>query len=141
METIQATPVQTRPGGRAIFLVGLSWAVLGVGAYLAALMAGRFPTPWFAPALAMVGVLFVLWSLRMRRTVVRFLALFFLALLVGVEVWFLLGYTPLPAYAGPLKSEEPFPEFHAALADGTPITRAKFEGPKDTALIFYRGHW
>jgi hypothetical protein len=62
-------------------------------------------------------------------------------MLAGIEWFFLLEYTLLPAYTGPVKAGESFPEFSAARHDGTPFTRGDLVGPKDTALVFFRGHW
>ena len=68
--------------------------------------------------------------------------LLLIGLLTVGEWWFLLGYSRLPTYAGPVLAEQPFPDFApASLADGTPFTRDNLIGEKDTVLVFFRGFW
>ena len=71
----------------------------------------------------------------------RGLALILVALLAAGEWWFLLVYVRLPAYTGPVAARQSFPEFHALRVDGTGFTQRDFVGDRDTALIFFRGHW
>jgi hypothetical protein len=102
---------------------------------------GLLTTPWYAPVLATGGIGLVLLALRRRLGAWRVLALVFVALVAVYQWWFLLAHTRLPAYAGPVAAGEPFPEFRAARADGSPFTRADLEGKQATALVFFRGRW
>jgi hypothetical protein len=103
--------------------------------------AGRTDTPWYAPALATIGVLLVLLSLQRRTSAWRGIAFVLVAALAGLQWWFLLGYTRLPTYTGPVAAGESFPAFAAKRANGTPFTRADLAGDQATALVFFRGHW
>ena len=122
--------------GIAIFLLGrLVKAVLVFGA-------GVLHTPWYSPILATIGVGLIALSLVRRVTVWRIVALLLIGLLAAGEWWFLLGYSRIPTYAGPVSVEQPFPEFSpASLADGTLFTRDNLIGEKDTVLVFFRGLW
>jgi hypothetical protein len=102
--------------------------------------AGRFDTPWYVPTLATLGAGLVLWSLWQRRSAWRVLALALVALIAGLQWWWLLAYSRLPPYTGPVAAGRPFPAFRAARADGSPFTRADLEG-QPTALVFFRGQW
>ncbi len=139
----QPTPSQRPPGGgRPLLWLGVLCAILGPPLYMAQLTAaGRTDVPWYAPALATVGLVLVVLSLRRRPTVWRGLALVLVAALAGIQWWFVTGYTQLPAYAGPVAAGRTFPEFAAKRADGAPFTRADLEGDRATALVFFRGHW
>ena len=57
--------------GRFLPLLGISLAVLGLGAYAAQISLGRLMLPWYMPALALLGVALVILSLVERRTVWR----------------------------------------------------------------------
>ncbi len=131
------------PGrGRTALVLGVACAVLGVAGYVAQLLAARrTETPWYAPALAVLGAGFIVLSLSRRRTVWRGLALVAVAALAGFEWWFLFNYARLPAYAGPVTVGQPFPEFRASRADGAAFTQADLPGDRATALVFFRGRW
>ncbi|HKB36578.1 MAG TPA: hypothetical protein VKD72_09000 [Gemmataceae bacterium] len=137
-----STTTTTSPAvGRGLLWLGLGCAFLGLGVYVLLLRAGRFDTPWYAPALATLGTGLVLMALWRRRSVWRILALVLVSLLAGGEWWFL-EQSRLPAYSGPLADGTRFPEFRAARADdGKPFRRADLEGKQDTALVFFRGRW
>jgi hypothetical protein len=103
---------------------------------------GLLHTPWYSPILASVGTVLIALSIVRRRTVWRIIALVVIGLFTIGEWWFLLSYSRLPAYAGPVSAEQPFPEFApASLADGTPFTRDDLVGKKNTVLVFFRGFW
>jgi hypothetical protein len=140
---MNANPASVRSlwKGRLILLLGNVCPFLGPLLYLWQMQIGRLETPWYAPALAMLGAGLAALALWQRRSWWRILALAFVALFAGFEWWFLLGYTRLPAYTGPVANSRPFPVFSASLANGEPFTQAELEGERDTALLFFRGHW
>src|SRR5947199_10607214 len=90
-------------GGRAALWLGVLCAILGIALYVAQLLAAhRADTPWYMPALATLGAGLVVVSLRRRATAWRVLALLLVAALAGLEWWFLVSHTRLPAYEGPV---------------------------------------
>jgi hypothetical protein len=140
MSTTTSPP--TTGTGRLTLWLGIACAILGPILYNVQLLAaGRTDTPWYAPALATVGVLLVLLSMRRRTTVWRAIAFVVVAGLAGLQWWFLAGYTRLPAYTGPVAAGESFPDFAAKRSDGSPFSRADLVGDQATALVFFRGHW
>jgi hypothetical protein len=140
MQTATSPPATNT--GRRILWLGIACPVLGLGLYAAQLMAaGRTDTPWYLPALATVGVGLVLLALARRVTVWRGIAFVLVAAMAALQWWFVLGYTHLPPYTGPLAAGEAFPDFVAKRAEGTPFTRADLAGGPPTALVFFRGHW
>jgi hypothetical protein len=138
MTTSSATP--RRSTGRLFLFLGLALGVLGVAAYVVQVANQWLKAPWYLPILATLGVLLLVASLWQRRTVWRVLALILLVLLAGFEWTFLLG-TRLPAYAGPVKQDEPFPAFETKTADGKPFTQRQLQGDKDAVMVFFRGRW
>jgi hypothetical protein len=126
--------------GRALLVLGLALAALGVVGYLAQLWAGRLTAPWYLPGLTTLGVVFVVASLWQGRTVWRVLGLLLAVLLVGVAWAIVLGER-LPAYTGPVAAGQPFPEFATMQADGSPFTRHDLEGDRNNVLVFFRGRW
>jgi hypothetical protein len=136
-----STEAPLRSRGRLWLLLGLAVALAGPPAYFVQMGMGKLFTPWYVPALALLGVALLLRSLFARFTAWRALGLLFCAGLLGLEIWFLVGYAASPPYNGPLAVDKPVPSFKAALADGTPFTAADLEGDKSTAMVFFRGHW
>jgi hypothetical protein len=110
-------------------------------AYAFQVNAGVLRTPWYAPALDTVGMALILVALLRRVSVWRIAALLLIGALTAGEWWFLLSYSKLPEYRGPVSAGAPFPEFTAARADGTPFTQDNLKGDRDTVLVFFRGHW
>src|SRR5262249_50087820 len=78
-----ATP--SRPSGRLALGLGVGCALLGLLLYGVQLSAGRTDAPWYAPALATLGVVLVLSSLQRRRGVWRVLALVLVMFLAAFE--------------------------------------------------------
>jgi hypothetical protein len=138
-EALKNSPPRSR--GRLWFWLGLLAALAGPPVYALQIGMGRLGTPWYVPALAVLGAALLVRSLLLRGTVWRVLGLLFCVGLAGFESWFIVSYAALPAYNGPLAVDRPFPEFKAALADGAPFTAANLEGEKTTAMVFFRGHW
>jgi hypothetical protein len=141
MSTTSPPVAAPKAGGRLLLWTGILVAVLGIVAYALQLEAARLTTPWYAAALATLGAALILVSVLRRFTVWRFVALLFVGSLAAGEWWFLLSYSQLPSYAGPVTEGQPFPEFTVALADGTPFTQDNLKGDRDTLLVFFRGHW
>ena len=139
--TTATSPIISGRTNRGYFLLGIACALVGLVGYAVQMSLNQLATPWYAPALATIGAGLVVLSLWKRRSVWRILALLMLAALAGLEWWFLLGYTALPTYAGPVVAGEPFPEFKAWLSDGKPFQRSDLEREGSTALVFFRGHW
>lgn len=111
-----------------IFYVQVAWAL-------------RLVTPWYLPIGGTVGALLVLYALSQRRTWPRIgLALFCIAL-AGLEWFFVMVVTVLPAYAGPIKPGTALPAFHAKLADGKEISESWFKKQPMTAVVFFQGRW
>ena len=132
----------TQVTGRGFMWLGIVVTLLGVVTYAALLIGAQLlHMPWYAPLLAIVGVGLTFIAVRRKPGVWRYAALFFCCLLVIAEVWFLFSYTKLPKYAGPAVTGQPFPEFTTRLVDNTVFTNNDFVGQKNTALVFYRGHW
>jgi hypothetical protein len=141
MSTTSPPIAPPKAGGRLLLWTGILVAVLGIVAYALQLEAARLTTPWYAAALATLGAALILVSVLRRFTIWRFAALLFIGALAAGEWWFLLSYSKLPPYAGPVTEGKPFPEFTVALADGTPFTQDNLKGDRDTLLVFFRGHW
>jgi hypothetical protein len=129
-----------RGRGRLLLLLGLSLAVLGVGAFAVQMSLKRLMAPWYMPALALLGVILVVISLVERRTVWRALALFAVVLLAGAELAFLYAVR-LPAYTGPIAVGRPFPAFETLRADGTSFSQRDLAGDRNNVLVFFRGRW
>jgi len=141
MSTTAPPIAPPKPGGRLLLWAGIFAVIVGPVAYQLQMNAANLTTPWYVPALATVGTLLIVVSLRKRVTAWRVLALLFVGAVTAGAWWFVLSYTRLPDYSGPLTKGEPFPEFTAALADGTPFTRDNLKGDQDTVMVFFRGHW
>jgi hypothetical protein len=139
---MQPTPASPAPrGGRGLLWLGIACAILGPVLYATQLSFGRMEVPWYAPALATLGVVLAFVAIRRRTTAWRGIALVFVAAFAGLQWWFLLSYVRLPAYTGPVAVGTAFPEFTAKRSDGKPYTRADLTGDPATALVFFRGHW
>jgi hypothetical protein len=139
MQSIRSLARRT---GRGLLWLGVFCAFVGPPLYAAQLMAwGKTFNPWYMPVLATLGAVLVILSLQRRRTAWRGLALVLVLFLAAGDWWFLTSYVRLPVYAGPVAAGEPFPEFQAKRADGATFTRADLKGDRNTALVFFRGHW
>jgi FtsH-binding integral membrane protein len=129
-----------RVRGRALLLLGVGLVVLGVFAYVAQIALQRLTTPWYMPALATLGVLLVMISLRERLTFWRVFTLISVALLAAGE-WGMLYALRLPRYTGPITLGRPFPPFETSRADGATFSQSDLVGSRNNALIFFRGRW
>jgi len=143
METT-STPraLSKRSPGRIYLLLGIGLALSGPIAYLIQIQAKHFlGVPWYAAVLGTAGVLLLLVALVQARTVTRFLVLGLVVLVAGLEWYFLLGLTKLPAYTGPVSAGTAFPAFTASSVDGSPFTQESLKGNQNTAMVFFRGRW
>jgi hypothetical protein len=141
MSTTAPPLAPPKSGGRLLLWTGILAAILGIVAYMVQMNAAHLTTPWYVPALATIGTLYIVLSLRRRFSVWRLLALLLVGALAAFEWWFILSVSALPAYNGPVKVGQPFPEFTAARADGQPFTQDSLKGDQDTVMVFFRGHW
>jgi hypothetical protein len=139
MSTDGSTSAAPR-SGRGLLLLGLACPVLGLLLYILQLSAQRLFTPWYMPALSLIGLVLVFLAIRRRRVMWRRLAFLLVALILGAQVAFLVMLR-LPAYNGPLEIGQPFPAFQTLRADDSPFTQADLPGPQNTVLVFFRGRW
>jgi hypothetical protein len=116
-------------------------ALAGVVIYIVLFNAKILITPWYTPICATVGVLFLLLALVRARTIWRWAALVFFILFAAAEWGMLLVAFSTPAYTGPVKAGQPFPEFTTTLADGSTFTQSDLKGEQNTVMVFYRGWW
>jgi hypothetical protein len=82
----------------------------------------------------------IVWAALQHRTWSRIAGLVFMTL-SALGGWAFIGYSRLPAYEGPVKSENAFPAFASMTADGKPFTQADLKGPQNTVMVFFRGRW
>ena len=133
-----STPPRRFPG-RLFLWIGLALWALGVLAYVVQIATKTLKAPWYLPALATLGVLFVVVSLWQARTLWRVLALLLVVLFAGAS-WAVLLAT-LPPYAGPVLVGQPFPAFATLRADGAPFSQRDLRGEPNNVLVFFRGRW
>lgn len=137
------TPAIGKPGeptGRLQVWLGVVAGLLGPVLYVLQLKAGRLVVPWYMPILGTLGCVLVLASLARRRSIGRFLLVGVLGIL-AVGEWFVLSFSRLPAYSGPVAVGKPFPAFATTWADGKPFTEANLPGDANTIMVFFRGRW
>jgi hypothetical protein len=120
--------------------LGLVLAVVGLGAYVAQVMASHLWAPWYLPLSGTLGVLLLVAALVQARSVWRWLALLLVLLLTGVE-WSLLLGLRLPPYTGPVAVGHSFPAFTTTRADGSPFTQRDLQADQHTVFVFFRGRW
>jgi hypothetical protein len=135
-----SSSIPGRYPGRIFLALGLVLTVMGILGYVVQIWAQRLTTPWYLPASATLGVVFLIISLRRARTVWRICGLVFVVLLAGAEWAFLLGARQ-PAYVGPVAEKQPFPVFATMRADGSPFTQHDLQGKQNSVLVFFRGRW
>jgi hypothetical protein len=140
---IPSSPVagESRSPGRLIAWSGLAIAVLGVVGYMVQLFVlKRTFEPWYVPIMGTLGAGLLLWSVLLQRTVWRKILLL-VWMLVVFEWFFMIVLSRLPPYTGPVTVGKPFPAFTTKLADGSSFTQQRFQGDKDTVLVFFRCRW
>lgn len=140
MEQPLGTP-RTGSRGRLLFWSGIALAVLGIIIYAVQFqLLKQLTTPWYAPVLATVGVLFMLVAIRRRPSIVRLVGLALVGLVCVFE-WHMLLSHGLPKYVGPAEAGQSAPTFTATRADGSPFTDRDLAYGTPTALVFFRGRW
>jgi peroxiredoxin len=98
-------------------------------------------TPWYLPIGGSLAALVVLWAVARQWRWWRLGIALGCVALAGLEWYFLLALTVLPAYTGPVAEGSTLPAFHASLADGTEINESHFLRGGPTALVFFQGRW
>jgi len=134
-----ANVVATRP--RPWFFLGALLLVTGIIIYVVQFSLKQFVTPWYTPILGTAGLLFMAFSVWQRSGILRPIGLLLFGLFCGLEWYFVLVESKVPAYAGPAKIGQELPSFRARLAGGIPFTNKDLGKETPTVLVFYRGHW
>ena len=141
MSTTAPAVAPPKSGGRLLLWVGVLAAVLGIVGYAVQMNVGLLTTPWYLLGLSALGTALILVALLRRFSAWRLLALLLVGALTAGQWWFLVWYSKLPDYAGPLANGQPFPAFAAKLADDTPFTQDSLKSDRDTVMVFFRGRW
>jgi hypothetical protein len=127
--------------GKPYLWTGIGLVLLGPAIYVVQLRAKILSVPWYVPALATAGLALVLVSVLQRSTAWRIGVLALCGLLTAAEWYFLLSFSKVPAYAGPVAVGASFPAFSTSLADGSILDQDSLRGEHNTALVFFRGRW
>src|SRR5262249_38222904 len=128
--------------GRQLVWLGLALALLSPLLYVLQLLGAKILTmPWYLPVGGTLGAALMLFGLLQTRTWWRVLGVLFFGLLAGLEWYFLVSFSRLPAYAGPVKTGQSFPAFATTKADGSSFTQDDLRGDRNTVLVFFRGRW
>lgn len=135
-----APPTQRSPG-RAWFWAGIGACLLGLAALPAQFGMKYLAVPWYAPVLATLGALLLLLAVARRPGVVRVIALLLVAGFAGLQWYFLVTLTKLPAYEGQAQAGMSFPAFTSTFADGRPFTEADLRDGSRRVMVFFRGRW
>jgi hypothetical protein len=140
MQTTTNEATAAADESRLFAIIGI---LLGVGSLIACAI--QFSqqvliVPWYVPIFWTTGAIMMLWALILRRTVRRYVGLAACVLITALT-WLGMSYFRLPAYAGPVTVDQPFPAFSTITADGTTFSETNLSGPKNTAMVFFRGRW
>jgi hypothetical protein len=127
--------------GRIYIGLGIVTALLGLFFYLYQLFNSLLTTPWYLPVFGTVGLGLMVVALFMAWTRWRLVGVVLLGLFAGLEWYFILVFTVLPHYQGPVKEQGSFPAFRTTFSDGTSFTEKDLKGGKDTVMVFFRGRW
>ena len=138
MSSVETAP---KTGLPFFFLIGLLLIVAGPVIYAFQFGSNQFPTPWYMPVLATVGVVMMAASVWRRGGILRILGTVFFLLVVALEWYFLLVVTRTPAYSGPAQVNTKVPDFTAKLANDEAFSSADLSKGQSTILLFFRGHW
>ena len=140
-EPANASTTTPPPRRRPLFLAGVILFVLGPVIYFVQILARQLWTPWYLPALASLGVLLMVLSVRQRRGILRIAGLVCFVALCGLEWYALLVATKTPAYTGPAQVGRNLPAFTAARADGRAFSNNDLASGTRSVLVFFRGRW
>lgn len=135
-QTILPRPTRLLVGGGVL----LALAVVFIF-FLQVAWAMKLATPWYMPIGGTVAALMLTYALTRRRSWWRFGVALVCIALAGLEWFFVLGLTALPAYAGPIAQGGAIPAFHARLADDTEISESYFAKHPATVVVFFQGRW
>jgi hypothetical protein len=140
METQTATrPASTRR--LPLFLIGILLFLLGPAIYVIRFSSQIMETPWYAPILATVGVLFLIASVAQRPGVARMIGLVLLVAVCALEWFMVLVAFKAPPYTGPGVPGQMVPAFATTRADGTEFSNRDLAKGMSTVLLFFRGRW
>jgi hypothetical protein len=134
-------PTNSRARPWLFFLLGVLCFLAGPAGYAAQLAQARLTAPWFVPALATLGLLWMVLSVLQRRGVFRTVGLVVFALVCGLEWFMMLVVFRTPPYEGPAQVGQKVPPFAAARADGTMFSDKDLRSARPTVLHFFRGRW
>ncbi len=115
--------------------------LLGPALYLLQLQAKILITPWYLLGVLAVGVALLFLAVLRKPNVWRITLFLLGGLFAGLQVFFLVTLTMVPAYTGPVVAHATFPSFSATRADGSVFNLDSLRGPRNTALVFFRGRW
>jgi hypothetical protein len=142
------TPVKTEspPSRWPLYFIGVLLFVAGPVISFLQIQRAVLKKPWYVPALATVGLLFLAVSLTRRRSIPRVIGFALLAVVCGLEWFMILVAARSSAYTGPATVGQPLPAFVTTRADSTPfsdkdLAAEKSLGDKGTILLFFRGRW
>jgi hypothetical protein len=124
-----------------LFSLGVLLFALGPVGYFVMFQMKYMATPWHAPILATLGLVFVAMSLARRPRGWRIAGIVPFVLLCGLEWFFVLVATKTPEYTGPAKPSEKLPAFETTLADGKLFSDKDLATGVPTTLVFFRGRW
>lgn len=140
-DTDPATIKPAHPG-RGAFLLGLVLPVAGIATYFVLFTVFHIlQTPWYMPILATAGTILALTAMTQQRSISRWFGIVFLVALTGFEWFAFLVMAPTPAYAGPAKVGQSFPQFATKKFDGSAFTQENLKSDKNAILLFFRGRW
>src|SRR5262249_16379059 len=134
-------PATARARGGGYFWLGLFACLLGLVLTVIQFSVKVLGVPWYAPALATLGVFLLLVSRGRRRAIPRGVALVLVAALAGFEWYALAVLMKLPAYEGPAQAGKQLPAFSTTLADGRTFTDADLRDGSRRVMTFFRGRW
>jgi hypothetical protein len=136
------TVEKPRYPGRWYAVLGIVIALLGLLGYaLQIYVLKLLVVPWYAPVFGLVGAGLLVFSLFQARSILRIVGVILFGLLAVGVCYFVLAFSRLPEYTGPVKEKKPVPVFKTVRADGTPFTQKDLRRGKDTVMIFFRGRW
>jgi len=134
-------PAPAAPRRLPLFVFGFLFFLIGPIVYAVQINLGQFPTPWYLPLLATVGIGLMAISVMQRRGIVRPLGLALFAIVCGAEWFMLIHGMNTPPYTGPAQVGEPLPAFAAVRADGRSYSNSDLAQGDATILLFFRGRW
>ena len=141
MENIRPGTFVAPPRRWPLFLVGILLFLAGPVIYFVQINRQLLETPWYAPALASLGVLVMAVSVGQRGGRFRKVGLVVFVVVCGLEWYWLAVGTMNPVYHGPAQAGRALPPFTTTLADGKVFASEDLAKGGSSVLVFYRGHW